>query len=264
MSMGSLLLSPSAGLRSAVFLSPHPDDVELCCGILLARLCRQSVDIRYICITDGAPSPDLLASLGRLPQHYDRHLYQWRRRSETNAALRLIGVPQASVTFLDYPDLLCAKYVSHIVQDLSRLIISADAVFCCPFEGGHPDHDVSRLALGVAADCIQYKGAIVEYASYNHRGHNVFAAPTPPSVTVVATISEQVLQRAVVRAFFSQRSIARHFPVDRESFREVSYPFKFSDFLSYPAPPYYERFAYAGSCVLDQIRDYMNKSIEKR
>src|SRR5579871_2590034 len=166
---GENLLS---GVRYVAFISPHPDDVELCCGILIKRLLERGVVVRYVCVTDGAPTAEILITTPRPARpNYDREAYKNVRRAETNVALEVLGVSPSEVTFLDYPDLDAAGYIPNLVAEFRKLLPTVDAVFCCPFEGGHPDHDVCRFALAVASASTKYEGAVFEYASYNNLGY---------------------------------------------------------------------------------------------
>ena|ERR1700720_2859117 len=66
------------------------------------------------------------------------------------------------------------------------------------FEGGHPDHDICRVALGLASNAQDYRVRIFEYGSYNHCGYKVFVNASVSAISVVATDSEEILQQHVV------------------------------------------------------------------
>jgi LmbE family N-acetylglucosaminyl deacetylase len=251
------------GLRRVVFISPHPDDVELCCGILIRRMVRDGVEIHYLCVTDGAPAQDIAAGLGSLPGDYDQRAYKLTRRRESLAALDILGVAPSGVRFLDYPDLGTLNHIDSIVEDFGAALQSVDAVFCCPFEGGHPDHDVCRFALGVAADRTEYAGVVFEYASYNSRGYQVFLRDAPPPFTLSAEPDEERVQRRVAQAFLSQQEMASHFNTHAECFRRAGDFFNADDYLTYSEAPEYEQFAFPASRVLDKIREYLSIGSEQ-
>lgn len=251
-------------LRRVVFLSPHPDDVELCCGILIRRLVRAGVEVHYLCVTDGAPAQDIAADIGSLPGDYDQATYRLTRRQESLTALDTLGVVQSRVRFLDYPDLGTLNHIHPIVEDFGAAIKSFDAVFCCPFEGGHPDHDVCRFALGAAVNRTAYAGGVFEYASYNSRGYKVFLRDFPPPFTVDAEPDEEQVQRQVVRAFVSQKEMAEHFKTHAERFRRGEIIFRADDYLAYSEVPEYEQFAFPGTRVLNKIREYLGSGFQDR
>ena len=248
---------PFDDLRHVAFISPHPDDVELCCGILVRRLVRAGVCVRYICVTDGAPAQEIAADIGSLPADYDQAAYKLTRRRESVNALDLLGVARPDITFLDYPDLGTHQHIPRIVEDFGAVIKGADAVFCPPFEGGHPDHDVCRFALGVAVSRAEYAGAVFEYASYNSRGYQVFLSDTPRPFTLRAAPDEELVQRQVAQVFDSQREMASQFKTDEECLRRAEGVFRADDYLTYSETPEYEQFAFPASHVLNKIREYL-------
>jgi LmbE family N-acetylglucosaminyl deacetylase len=257
LNQGEALLS---GIRQAAFISPHPDDVELCCGILIRRFLRKGTLVRYVCVTDGAPKADILDTTPRPPrQNYDRDAYKSVRRAETSSALGILGVPHSEITFLDYPDLETASHVSDLVAEFGNILPTVDAVFCCPFEGGHPDHDICRFALAIASATTKYSGAVFEYASYNHLGYQIFSDPIPPSFTLVATAEERCLQQRLAGVFISQEDEPQQFRVDRQLFRAANSVFSPESFEAYRGTPYYERFAYPGTTVLASINAYLER-----
>ena len=86
-----------AALSPLLVLAPHQDDETLGCGGLLATASRLGLEPRVAYLTDGAAS-----HLGS-PTWPRARLARARRR-EALAALAVLGVPQAQVQFLDWPD----------------------------------------------------------------------------------------------------------------------------------------------------------------
>lgn len=247
-------------LVRVAFISPHPDDVELCCGILIRRLIHCGIKVRYFCVTDGAPSPEILSAIGRLPENYERLTYKALRRQETIKALNILGVDLVQIKFLDYPDLECHKHIPSIVQDFSSILKNVDAVFCCPFEGGHPDHDICRFALAIAVDNMNYSGHIFEYASYNNRGYQIFQSAIPRSFTIIAETEEQKIKQQVAQIFVSQEEEAKQFKTNMECFRPAGTNLILDEYTAYSVAPYYEQFALSGLVVLRNIKEYLKLS----
>ncbi|MGA9351019.1 MAG: PIG-L family deacetylase [Anaerolineae bacterium] len=253
---------PFQELRRVAFISPHPDDVELCCGILIRRFIHSNIEVHYFCVTDGAPSQEILSAIRRmpigwLPDHYDRITYKSTRREETIKALDILGVDLHHIKFLDYPDLGTLNHIQSIVQDFSTILKSVDAVFCCPFEGGHPDHDICRFALAVAVNLLSYSGSVFEYASYSSRGYQVFLSAFPTPFTIIADTDEELIQQRVAQVFISQKEEARLFKTNMECFRGGNIIFTSDDYLAYDGAPHYEQFAFPGSYVLKKIQEYL-------
>ncbi len=87
-----------AALRAPVLVvSPHPDDESLGCGGLIALLRREGSTVRVVMVTDGSGSHPNSPSwpAARLAA---------LRRDETLAALHILGVAEAEVSFWMLPD----------------------------------------------------------------------------------------------------------------------------------------------------------------
>jgi LmbE family N-acetylglucosaminyl deacetylase len=248
---------PFQDLRRVAFISPHPDDVELCCGILIKRLIRCGLEVSYLCVTDGAPVEQDHVNLTSLPPNYDREAYKFTRRQETTTALEMLGVEPEYIEFLDYPDLGTLNHINSIVENFGAVLKDVDGVFCCPFEGSHPDHDICRFALAVSAPLNAYSGRMFEYASYNARGYEVFLKNSPADFAIIAEPDEEQFQKRVAEVFVSQKEMATQFKTTIEYFRRVNTIFKADQFLAYEEAADYEQFAFPGSYVLDKIREYL-------
>ena len=243
-------------LKRVAFLSPHPDDVELCCGILITRLLRHGSEVAYYCITDGAPSSKLLTPVARPPAHLTRPQYAAIRRKESLRALRLMGVPSSCIHFLGYPDLESYKHIASIVDRLAEILPLYDTVVSCPFEGGHPDHDVTRFSLACASERARFYPELLEYASYNSRGYQRFLHHRPRQVTLRSTRTERHLKRRIIRVFASQRAEAILFRDDLERFRPNT-KVPLARFRKYTSTPHYERFTYGCTVILAAIKRHL-------
>ena len=249
---------PFLNLQRIAFISPHPDDVELCCSIIIKHLISSGIKVYYFCVTDGAPSPKILSTIKCLPNNYNQLAYKTCRRKETITALNILGVNLAQIKFLDWPDLECYKHIPGIVRSFYNIIKNADGIFCCPFEGGHPDHDITRFALAVASDRINYSGHIFEYASYNNRGYQIFQKDSPCSFTININSQEQKIKQQITQVFVSQKKEMEQFRTDVELFRQTGVGLTFNDYADYEITPYYEQFAYSSSTVLGKIKEYLD------
>lgn len=249
-------------MRKVAFISSHPDDVELCCGILMRRLISSGVKVYYFCVTDGAPSSEILSisKIKNLPNDYNQSTYKTIRRKETIKALSIIGVNSANTKFLDWPDLECYKHISGIVQDFNNILHNIDGIFCCPFEGGHPDHDITRFAIAAFLTQINYSGHIFEYASYNNRGYQVFQKNPPRSLTIRVKPWERKIKQKIAEVFVSQKEEVKLFKTNMECFRQSNIESTLNKYTIYKTTPYYEQFAYSNVLVLKRIKSYLRST----
>ena len=244
--------------KNVLFVSPHPDDVELCCGMLIKRLLSNNVRVYYVCITNGAPTPEILSKVNRIRNDYNQWVYMIRRKRETLMALRFLGIKRSQIFFWNYPDLECHININTLVQHFSRVVKLFDTIFCCPFEGGHPDHDTIRLALGVSINDVKYSGKLFEYASYNTLGYHIFQSNLPESFIFKASVKEKEIKKQILKKFISQKEVIKQFSDEIECFREMDLTFNSKDFLSYPLEPYYEQWAFSKCEVLNSIKEYLS------
>lgn len=119
-------------------LSPHPDDAELCCGGLIAKLAQAGYRTGIVDFTRGE-----MGTTGTIEE----------RAAEAHAAGKALGVsvrenlglPECAVGFetpaLTEPNSQSMKVIECIRKHRPELIL-------CPLgDGRHPDHDFSELLL---------------------------------------------------------------------------------------------------------------------
>ncbi|NJC26854.1 bifunctional PIG-L family deacetylase/class I SAM-dependent methyltransferase [Neolewinella antarctica] len=83
--------------KSTLLFAPHPDDESLGCGGLVALLRERDQHVHVVFVSDGAMShPN--------SRRYDRAARVSLRESEALAACQELGVDEANVSFLRYPD----------------------------------------------------------------------------------------------------------------------------------------------------------------
>ncbi len=124
--------------RSCLVLAPHPDDETLGCGTAIMRRVDASTPVHVVVVSDGSTWPP-----GRDPAENIA-----TRDAELRAACKLLGLPAAGVTHLDFPEQglhLAGDDLVDAVADAIRTWEPAEVLTtseCDP----HPDH----AALGVA------------------------------------------------------------------------------------------------------------------
>jgi LmbE family N-acetylglucosaminyl deacetylase len=118
-------------------IAPHMDDAVLGCGGTLAKLTSQA-HVHLVYATDGARSP-VPDSLKAAPPSTELCAI---RTAEAKAALNIIGIPQANIHFLNFPDGALIHHRSEFSQAILQLIqeIKPVRVFI-PFRYDcHQDH----------------------------------------------------------------------------------------------------------------------------
>lgn len=143
--------------------APHMDDEALACGGLIAsRPDPRRVHVVYA--TDGMRSP---APVVRWRDEVSDDLGQIRRR-EAVAAMRLLGVPEENLHFLNLPEAELAKHHSALREGLRALVLELEPdCIAVPFRyDRHPDH----LAVNRAVTAMVHDGTVgatlLEYFVY--------------------------------------------------------------------------------------------------
>ncbi|MBK8024204.1 MAG: PIG-L family deacetylase [Chloroflexi bacterium] len=128
---------PSWMQGTVVIIAPHYDDEVLGCGGLIARL-EGKARVHVVFVTDSSQGPIPLSNRQGKP---DPHLSAIRR-TESMAALRLLGVPEEHLHFLNLPEKHLDHHLPAMRSAFSALLaqLQPDAVLV-PFRyDRHPQH----------------------------------------------------------------------------------------------------------------------------
>lgn len=112
--------------KKVCFIGAHPDDIELGCGALIARIAGKA-DIRCVTFSDNRKNPALTHLI---PEHY--------------ASMETLGVPKDSVELLDFE----TRRFQESRQDILEAMIGIlrkddpDIVFVHTKSDVHQDHNV--------------------------------------------------------------------------------------------------------------------------
>ncbi|GEM86259.1 PIG-L deacetylase family protein [Meiothermus granaticius] len=169
-------------------LSPHPDDEALCCAGAMQQALKAGAQVYVVWFTNGDGFEWDAMLLGHTPRPGPQALRQLAatRQAEARAAARILGVPEAHLFFLGYPDQGLARllreyrsrpYISrytalswvpyggnltpgslytgeNLERDFKRVLdrVQPTQVLAPSPQDAHPDHRaVAELALQVLA-----------------------------------------------------------------------------------------------------------------
>ncbi len=136
-----------AQARSAIVLSPHPDDELIGCGGLLLELINRGVTTTVVQMTDGAESAGL--------QGCDEQLRRTIRSGEAGRVAQEMGVDR--LTFLNAPNGRLSSAPVY-VDPVNRLLRDSEPdLVLVPFiNDDHPDHVAANLVLDDALEGLSH------------------------------------------------------------------------------------------------------------
>jgi LmbE family N-acetylglucosaminyl deacetylase len=132
-------VTESTSIRSCLVLAPHPDDETLGCGVTMMRRVEGGASVRVVVATDG----------GKWPPEGDPVHNAAVRRAELREATQLLGLADAAVTQLGFPDnglVDAGESLVDAIADAVRSARPADVLVTSEHDP-HRDH----AALGLAA-----------------------------------------------------------------------------------------------------------------
>lgn len=222
------LRSRTLAQRVAIVVA-HPDDETIAAGGSLHLL----PDLLLVHVTDGAP-PDLADA--RRSGFATAGEYAAEREAELAAALRVAGTEPHRAR-LCVADQAAVRHVAAITGELVRLLElnRCHAVITHAYEGGHPDHDATALAVHGAAARLHLP--VVEFAGYHAGPGGTMRAqrflPNGPAETrVVLPPEDAARKRAMLGCFITQSGVLAAFGDMIERFR----PAPVYDFAAPPHP----------------------------
>jgi N-acetylglucosamine malate deacetylase 2 len=185
-------------LHDVLVVSAHPDDETIGASTWLGSA------LAVVHVTDGAPrNMDDARRYG----FESAEQYAAARRRELESALQAAAVaPQ--LFEIGVPDQGATYEIPRIAAELRRIIhaVRPRTVITHPYEGGHPDHDASAVAVRLA--CLDVP--VWEYACYHNNGGQIRTGCFLDHDDSVQTAYD---------CFVTQREILTWFPIEVERFR---------------------------------------------
>ena len=193
---------------------------------------HRSLEITLVHVTDGSPR-DLANA--RAAGFRSRREYAAARRRELQSALRLAGVGWRQLRIFSYVDkevhLHLPEFIARTVELIDKL--RPPLVLSPAYEGGHPDHDSTALAVAAARRQVATPFRHREYRLY-HAGPEgamvsgeFFPHPDAPVEVYRLSPADQDRKRDMLASFTTQQDILKQFAVVDECFRDApSYNFR--------------------------------------
>ena len=212
----------------------HPDDETIAAGGSLHLM----PGLLLVHVTDGAPRglDDAAAAGFPTPEAYGAG-----RQAELEAALALCGEPPHRVA-LGIVDQDASLDIPGIARRLAGLFRRhrVRAVLTHAYEGGHPDHDATALAVHLAVHGAAQGRAVFEFAGYHAgpegalvTGRFLKHAPAGGGeVAIARPPADAARKRAMLACFRTQAAMLRHFGAEQERFRAAPH----YDFSKPPHP----------------------------
>ena len=205
---------------SIAVVAAHPDDETLGFGGQLTT----PLNVTFIYVTDGAPRNMIEA---RRFGFADPRQYADARRKELGNALRLTPLREIRIREIGIPDQEAAFHIARIAECLSEHLgeIRPDLILTHPFEGGHPDHDATAMAVQLAAPVSPGITPILEFTSYHLEGTNLVAGSfideQPNELSIRLTEQAYRIKQSMIECFTTQSGFIRQLLRPTERFRSA-------------------------------------------
>lgn len=227
--------------RRVIVVVAHPNDETIACGALL---CRTSA-VPVVLVTDGAPlEPADAMRLGAS----SAQAHAETRRAELRRALQIAGIRDDRLIALGFRDREVAQEIVPLAHKLAEIfrLHNSSTVLTHAYEGGHPDHDATALAVHLAGDLLareDHPVAVFEmpFCRLGEDGplHQSFTSGDGDGIGIALNPDEQALKARMMQCFASRKGVLAPYKLDAERFRQPA-PERFSQ-LPNGGRLYYEK-----------------------
>jgi LmbE family N-acetylglucosaminyl deacetylase len=210
-------------MAPVLIVGAHPDDEILGTGGLMGRLS----DFHVVTVTNGAPRNWWPKGFGSARE------YAATRHREAEAALALLGRGADHASNFSINDQEASYRIHSLVRRLLNLLSDGRFrhVITHTYEGGHPDHDSTALAVHAACHLLACQGravpALVEMTGYHkldgemRRGEFLPHPGAGPVQTFTLDAAERERKKQMFACHASQGNVLAPFPLDMELFRQA-------------------------------------------
>lgn len=228
--------------QETLIVVAHPDDETLGCA---HELLRRPDQCRILHTTDGGPFEERFWGQAGAAS---REEYAVRRRAELLAAMRVFGVEERQLEMLPVPDREAARQLPLLIAGVSARLraFQPAVVYTHPFEGGHPDHDATSLAVQRAIAMLQAEGLAGperrEFTGYHARNGEFYSDGFLYEANAVVQVPlakpEVAQKKAALDRYASQQRVIARFSLSPQRWRIAP----LYDFTMRPhaGPLYYE------------------------
>jgi LmbE family N-acetylglucosaminyl deacetylase len=207
--------------RRVIVVVAHPNDETIACGALLSRTSAVPV----VLVTAGAP---LEAADAMKLGAFNAQTHAETRRAEMRQALQIAGIRDDRLIALGFRDREVAQEVVPLAHKLAEIFLlhNSSTVLTHAYEGGHPDHDATALAVHLAGELLAGKNhpvTVFEMPFYRlgEDGplHQSFTAGDGDGIEIALNPEEQALKERMIQCFATRKSILARYKLDAERFR---------------------------------------------
>ncbi len=209
-----------------LYFAPHPDDESLGGGGLIQHAVRVGAAVKVVFLTDGDRNPWAQRAAERRWTIGPQEQARWgkRRRAESVAALRRLGLEEGAAEFLGWPDqgvtALLMKADEAVLETIcSEIAGFAPTLLVLPSsEDTHPDHNAFNVLAQLALARLSERGRhcpqltyVIHPPTYPVTGHKVALALSAEEVRV----KREAIERHETQMLSRRRFLAHATPLEK-------------------------------------------------
>lgn len=190
-------------------VAPHPDDETIATGLLVQQVREAGGEVGIVLLTPGDNNPWPQRWLERRVRigPPDRRRWAQRRCAEMGQALERLGLPQAALRSLGWPDLgvstVLLRSTGDAVAEIAREIdqFNPGLIALPSLQDRHPDHGAAHVLVRLALAGRAVLPALYTYLVHGEPGNGAF-------VEIPATPARMAKKREALLAHRSQLALS--------------------------------------------------------